>query len=393
VVELFFFDPPRHTDKSPPQQMHGSHGGHTMFHTTIIGRSGFGKSTHLENEILAWPGGFVFLDPHGHSAQRIADTISCIYWDASEGLIQFNPLQNISTAQHHLVASQILYALKAIWADSWGPRLEHILIHSLLVVLANNGSILDIPRLLTDDNYRTKCLRRVHDPAQRRFWRDEFDEWDDRQRNEYTASVLNKVGQFALNPMLARTLSGNTINLTRVMDKGHRLVVSLAKSQLGEEPSHLLGALLVASLYSAAQQRDNTTPVRLFVDEFQNFITESFADILSEARKHGLFLTLCHQYLSQAPEPIIDAVLANVSQITAFRVSAEDAVVLGKEMDIEPALLTNLDKFQTRVSGQYHQVSTFPPAPTQSRLEANRRHTRANYARRELQDTTSARAL
>jgi hypothetical protein len=348
-------------------------------HHEIIGRSRFGKSTYLENLVLSLEGGFVFLDPHGQSAEKIADTIDCIYWDAAEGIIGFNPLKDIPPGQRHLAAAQLVYAFKAIWRDSWGPRLEWILYNSLLVLADNNASILDIPRLLTDYDFQTKCLKRA---SFKDFWLYEFDRWETRQRNEAIGPVLNKIGQFVANPVLSRILRHDSISFSRIMDKGQRLVVNLAKGKLGDEPSHLLGALIVAGFYSAAQGRPFGSPrFDVIADEFQNFATQSFADILSEAGKYGLNLTLCHQYLAQIPEDLLPAVFANVSDITAFNVSAEDAEFLGKEMDIAPELLTELDRFQTRHKGVYHRMATLPPTPGRGRLEAVRRRTRARYAR------------
>jgi hypothetical protein len=350
-------------------------------HLEIIGRSRYGKSTFLEHQILNAPGGFVFLDPHGHSAERIADTIPCIYWDASETGIGFNPL-NVSKGQEHLIAAQIVYAIKAVTGKtSWGPRLNWILYNAVRLAIDNNGTLLDIPTILTDRTFRTRFLRRA---SYRPFWEEEFEAWDDRFRNDAIAPVLNKLGMFKANPVLAGILSHNTINFSKVMQKGQRVVVNLAKGKLGDEPSYLLGALIVSSLYSAAQMSPVGSPqFDLFADEFQNFATQSFADILSESGKYGLNLTLCHQYLDQLSEELVPAVFANVSQIVAFNVSAEDAVFLGKEMDLAPSALCDLVKYRAwvKIGLSKWLMTTSPPVSPQGRLEANKRHTRANYSR------------
>lgn len=348
---------------------------------TIVGRSRYGKSTYLEHQIVDAPGGFVFLDPHGHSAERIADTIPCIYWDASETIIGFNPL-HVPKGQHHLVAAQVVYAIKSVTGEvSWGPRLNWILYNAVRLALDNNGTILDIHTILTDRKLRTRFLRRA---SYRPFWDTEFETWDDRFRNEAIAPVLNKLGMFNANPLLAGILGHNTINFSKVMDKGQRLVVNLAKGKLGDEPSYLLGALIVSSLYSAALTRPvGSEQFDLFADEFQNFATQSFADILSESGKYGLNLTLCHQYLDQLSEELVPAVFANVSQIVAFNVSADDAEFLGKEMDLGPQALSDLPPYRiwVKVGIGRDWRDTDPPVPVQGRLEANKRHTRANYFR------------
>jgi hypothetical protein len=354
-------------------------------HETIIGRSGFGKSTYLEHQILSTAGGWVFIDPHGKSAERIADTYSdraLIYWDVSQTSlrhIKFNPLHHIPKEQHPLVAAQVLYAFKSIFGqESWGPRLNNILYNTIRLILDNNGSLNDITRILTDKTYRSVRLTRSSYVA---FW-DRFESWDDRFRNEAIEPVLNKVSQLDANPVIHGILEGNTLNLKRVLDKGQHLVVNLAKGKIGEEPAHLLGALLLSALYSAAQTRPfDPPPVRIFADEFQNFVTQSFADILSEARKSGLLLTLSHQYLDQVPNDILPAVFANVGRITAFNVSAEDADKLGPEMNVHPSMLTDLTKYEAWQKTGLHTalIKTLPPTEPSGRLNAVRNNTRARY--------------
>ena len=351
-------------------------------HKTIIGRSGFGKSTFLEHLILGTQGGFAFVDPHGQSAQRIADSVPCIYWDASEGLVCFNPLANVSPDKRALVAAQVVYAIKAVAGElSWGPRLNWTLYNAVRLALDNNGTILDIYDILTDKDLRARFLRRA---SFAEYWEGEFARYSDKFRDEVIAPVLNKIGMFKANPLLNKALSDNTISLHKVMAKGQNLVINLAKAQLGDEPAHLLGALIIAGFYNAAQMRPFDPPVfTLFADEFQNFATQSFADILSEARKYGLHVVLAHQFLAQIPKDLLPAVFANVGQITAFNLSADDAAFLGREMDLNPQMLQDLSKFEAwQKTGLVTQlVGTFPPCPTQGRLEGNCKNTRARYAR------------
>jgi hypothetical protein len=354
-------------------------------HEEIIGKSGFGKSTYLEHQILGTEGGWVFIDPHGKSAERIADTYpdrALIYWDVSDTHwkhVKFNPLKDIPKGQHPLVAAQVLYAFKAIFGEeSWGPRLNNILYNTIRLILDNSGSLNDITRILTDKVYRSRLLLNV---SYKPFW-DRFERWDDKYRNEAIEPVLNKVSQLDANPIVHSILSDNTIDLKHILDKGMHLVVNLAKGKVGEEPAHLLGALLLSALYSAAQTREfDPPPVRIFADEFQNFVTQSFADILSEARKSGLFLTLSHQYLAQMPKDILPAVFANVGRITAFNVSAEDAAYLSPEMDLAPIQLSDLPPYVAwRKTGiQSFRIETLPPAEPIGRLDAARTNTRARY--------------
>lgn len=351
-------------------------------HELIIGRSGFGKSTFLENEILEFAKtdfGFFFFDPHGASAERIADTIPCIYFDAATTPFGYNPLKNIPPRQHPLIAAQVLYALKAIFGDdSWGPRLNNILYNAIRLALDNSLSLNDISGILTDKSYRARLLAKV---SYRAFW-ERFERWDDRYRNEAIEPVLNKLSQLDANPTIRNILGRSTFRLLRILAKNQRVVVNLAKGKIGDEPAHLLGALLLSALYSNAQQRAaGSPPFRIFADEFQNFATQSFADILSEARKYGLFLTLCHQYLDQLPDGLAPAVFANVNRITAFNLGAEDATFVGKEMDLNPRTLQDLARYeawqQTRLTREL--IKTLPPAPTSGRLSANQRRTAHRY--------------
>lgn len=345
-----------------------------MAHEYIAGKSGSGKSVYLENHALKNEGGILFLDPHGDSAARVADDRKCIYWEP-DTRIGFNPLKD-TTQGHHLTAERVVSSFKAIWSESWGPRLEHILRNSALILTDNNQNLTDIPRLLTDKSYRTALYKRA---SFRDFWQGEYDRWDDRQRNEYTQSVLNKVGQLSANPLLSRILSTNTIDPARIIRKGQRLIVNLSKAQYGDEPSHLLGGLLLSAFMHAAFEVRQ--PFTIYADEFQNFATDSFATMLSESRKYGLSLVLAHQYLGQLPDSLRQAVFGNVQQFVVFRVGPEDAPLLAKEIDVAPASLLDLVPYEAWVKrGDRQLIKMPPPMPTLGRLEANRAYTSASHA-------------
>ena len=325
--------------------------------------------------------------------EAIADTIECIYFDPSELQLGFNVFENVPQEKRPLVAAQIVASFKAIWGDSWGHRMEWILLNSLRLLLDNNHTLLGLTKLLTDDSYRAHLLRRCSDPIIRAFWDTEFALYDDRFRKEAIAPIQNKVGQLLANPALRNILGQqkSTLNAERIMNKGQRLIVNLSKGTLGEAPSHLLGALLVSGFYEAAQRRatipeNERVPFTIYVDEFQNFATESFADILSEARKFKLSLVLAHQFLGQLPDLLRQAVFGNVGVMTAFRVGAEDAPLIATELGLgNPTALTDLPNFRawTRKGGPFNAeyLETEPPQPTADRLAAVKRFTKASYTR------------
>lgn len=359
-------------------------------HEYIVGKSGTGKSTFLQNLILNNEGGFAVLDPHGDLAEAIADTVECIYFDPTEIPIAHNVLYNVPERQRHLVAAQVVASFRAIWADSWGPRLEWILYNAVSLLIDNNQTLLDIPAVLTDHAYRTQCLKRA---TYRKFWDNEFSAWDDRYRNDAIAPVLNKVGQLVADPNLRQTLGQkrSTLNIERIMKKGQRLVVNLSKGKLGETPSSLLGSLLISAFSQAAEKRanipyENRVPFTIYIDEFASFATDHFATILSESRKWKLSLILAHQFLGQVPPLLRQAVFGNVRKMIAFRLGAEDAPIVAAELGLgNPSALTDLGNFEawTRVGGPYNSelIRTSPPRPTRGRLTKVKRFTRASYCR------------
>jgi len=317
-------------------------------HLYIIGQTGVGKSGLLElltiSDIYS-PYGFAVIDPHGDYAQNILRRIPAervndvLYFNPADTAfpIAFNPMEVLDPKLKTHTSSELVGVLKRMF-DSWGPRLEYILRYSILALLDYpEATMLDITRILTDKKFRNDVLKHVQDPVVRNFWTVEFASWNDKFAAEAVAPVLNKVGAFTANP-LVRNIIGqpkSSFNIRQIMDERKILVVNLSRGLVGEDNASLLGALFVTKMQLAAMSRadisaDQRSPFYLYVDEFQNFATDSFATILSEARKYGLNLTVANQYTAQMPMEVKDAVFGNVGSIVAFRMSADDAGTMQK---------------------------------------------------------------
>lgn len=312
-------------------------------HLYILGQTGVGKSGLLElltiSDVYS-PYGFAVIDPHGDYAQNILKRIpehrikDVVYFNAADTdfPIAFNPLEVYDQRLKTHTCSELIGVLKRLF-DSWGPRLEYILRYSILALLDYpDATMLDITRILTDKKFRTHALTYVSDPVVRNFWHVEFASWNDKFAAEAVAPVLNKIGAFTANP-LVRNIIGqpkSSFNIRELMDQRKILIVNLSRGLVGEDNASLLGALIVTKMQMAAMSRadidvNERAPFYLYVDEFQNFATDSFATILSEARKYGLYLTVANQYTAQMVQEVKDAVFGNVGSIIAFRMSADDA--------------------------------------------------------------------
>jgi len=312
-------------------------------HLYIIGQTGVGKSGLLElltiSDIYS-PYGFAVVDPHGDYALNVLKRIPAerakdvIYFNPADTdfPVAFNPMEVSDPKLKNHTASELIGVLKRMF-DSWGPRLEYILRYSLLALLDYpNATMLDITRILTDKKFRMEVLQYVQDPVVQNFWMIEFASWNDKFASEAVAPVLNKVGAFTANP-LVRNIIGqpkSSFSIRRIMDERKILIVNLSRGLVGEDNASLLGALLVTKIQLGAMSRADIpahqrSPFYLYVDEFQNFATDSFVTILSEARKYGLNLTVANQYISQMPMEVKDAVFGNVGSVVAFRMGADDA--------------------------------------------------------------------
>lgn len=325
----------------------GFHAPDRRQHVYVIGKSGTGKTTLLHNAIvqdIAAGRGVGIIDPHGDLAQSLLDHIprhrsdDVVYFDpnAADYPIGLNLLQNVPVSERHRVASGVVSAFKSLWRDSWGPRTEYILYAAVAAHLdCGNGSLLGVQRILSDDSYRLWVARQIEDPAVRRFWSVEFASYNERFRQEAVAPIENKVGQLLMAPPI-RNLLGQVrrkIDARFMMDNRRIFIANLSKGLLGDDKANLIGSILVTSFQLAAMSRADTEErdrqdFYLYIDEFHNFTTDSFASLLSEARKYRLCMTLGHQYIQQLPPSLIAAVFGNVASLIAFRVGEHDANIL-----------------------------------------------------------------
>lgn len=336
-------------------------------HVYVIGKTGMGKSTLLENMIfddINKGRGVGLVDPHGDLAEAILACIpkhrtnDVILFDPSDSKhpIAFNMLEQVSPELRPIVASGLVGVFKKIFGDSWGPRLEHILRNTVMTLLEiPEATIMSIPLMLTMKSYRQKVVSKIKDPILKKFWESEFEAMGSSGQTEAAGPILNKVGQFLSSP-LVRNIVGqpkNPFSLRWAMDNGKIVIINLSKGKIGEDSSALLGSMMITKFQIDAMSRadipeDQRRDFYLYVDEFQNFATDSFATILSEARKYKLNLVMANQYIDQMNEMVRGAVFGNVGTTVAFQVGIHDAKVLTEVMDEEivmPVDLMNLRKY------------------------------------------------
>lgn len=325
-------------------------------HMYVLGKTGMGKTTLLENlamQDIQSGEGLAFIDPHGETAYKLLDFVpkerinDVIYFDPAdtEFPIGLNVMENVDPDRRHFVASGLMAVFKKIFGpDVWSARMEYILGNTILALLEYpESTLLAINPMLAVKEFRRKVVESVTDPVIKAFWTQEFAKYTERFAAEATPAIQNKVGQFTSNPLIRNIIGQkkSTIDMRKIMDEKKILIVNLAKGRVGEDTARLLGAMIVTKLYLAAMSRvdildeSQRSDFFLYVDEFQNFATESFANILSEARKYRLSLILAHQYMAQLAEEVRDAVIGNVGSIMSFRVGAEDAEFLEKEFGPE----------------------------------------------------------
>ncbi len=325
-------------------------------HVFLLGKSGSGKSTVLFNLVMAdiFAGrGVAVIDPHGDLAEAIIDAMprsrvhDVCYLDVSdtEHPVGFNPLAGVPARRHALAASGVVAAFKHLWGDSWGPRLEHFLYNGVAALLASpRPTLIDLPRLFIDDRFRERIIARITEPIAQRFWYEEFPSYEEKFRIEASAPILNKAGQFSASPAVRNILGQQCpkFDLAFAMDNQRIFVANLAKGAIGEQASNLLGSLIVSHLQLITMARSDRperdrTPFLCHIDELQNFSTDSFAGLLSEARKFGIHFSLATQYSTQLSQRLFSAIAGNVGTLLIFRVSAADAELLAPEFHPLPA--------------------------------------------------------
>ena len=360
-------------------------------HIYIIGKTGTGKSTLIKNMViqdLRLNHGVALIDPHG---DLVEDLLNFIPKNRTNEVVYFNPADkenpvgiNILEAkgedEKHLVASSLISVFRHMWKDFWGPRLEHILYNAVLALMDTPGNtLLGVYRLLVDDEFRKRIVANIQDPIVKMFWVEDYENYDPRFRKEIIAPVQNKVGQLLTSAPL-RNIVGQTkssIDFGFIMDQKRIFLANLSKGKVGEDKSNLLGSTIVTKMYLAALERQNIPEEHrrdfyLYIDEFQNFSTDIFPSILSEARKYRLNLTLAHQYLYQLPDSIKHAVFGNIGTIVSFRVGSYDAKELAEEMspvftseDLED-LENHFISIRLMIDGKMSRAfsaTTLPPTP------------------------------
>ncbi|PJE76509.1 hypothetical protein COV05_04030 [Candidatus Uhrbacteria bacterium CG10_big_fil_rev_8_21_14_0_10_48_16] len=358
-------------------------------HMYVIGKTGMGKSVLLENLTLSdiYAGhGCCYVDPHGDTAEKLIDFIpswrlnDVVYFNPAdlEYPVGFNILEAVDERHKHLVASGMMAVFAKIWENMWSSRMEYILNNTLLALLDNQGqTMLGINRMMSDAEYRKRMVGNVKDPVVKQFWVTEFASWTEKYATEATAAIQNKIGQFLSAGVIRNIVAQvkSTINIREIMDTEKIFIINLSKGRIGEDNSRLLGGLVITKIQLAAMERvdipeDQRLDFYLYVDEFQNFAVESFASILSEARKYRLCLTMAHQYIAQLTEPVRDAVFGNVGTMITFRVGSPDAMFMEAEFmpRFTPEDIINLPKYNIYikllidgVTSQPFSAITLPP--------------------------------
>ena len=318
-----------------------------LHHLYCVGQTGTGKSTLLSNLALhdALNGtGFCLIDPHGDLAKTLHEAIKTphLYWEVADPQcpLGYNPLAKVSAHNRPLVASGFIETLKKQWPDAWGARMEHILRFAILALLEQpEADLRDVVRLLTYKGYRRQVIDRITDPQVLFFWKTEFPALNFQGGGDGISPIANKLGAFLAQPTVRAALCEpeQPLRFRHIMDTGQVLIVNLSKGQLGADIASIVGGLITSTIMLAASTRHSLPelarrPFFLYVDEFPNFTTRSFAGMLSEARKYRLGLVLAHQHLSQTETEVSDAVFGNVGSLVAFRVGSKDAPILARTL-------------------------------------------------------------
>ncbi len=336
-------------------------------HIWTVGKTGTGKSTMLANmaiDDLKKDRGLAVIDPHGDTAEILLDYIpshrinDVVYFNPADRdfPVAINPLEVKNREDAELVVSGLMSIFTKVWANVWSARMEYILRNTFMTLAETpNRTLEDTLRILSSQSFRNKILEKIDDQALIQFWKEEFEQMPPQLQKEAISPIQNKVGQFVTSPMIRRIISSevSSIQLDEIMNEGKILIANLSQGRLGEDNSALLGAMLITKFQLAAMHRvdipeEQRLPFYLYVDEFQNFATDSFIKILSEARKYRLALFLANQYMAQIPMEVTKAILGNAGSLVTFTAGAEDAAILHKEFAevFEENDLINLQRFQ-----------------------------------------------
>ena len=317
-------------------------------HIAIFGATGVGKSTLLRQIAaadIARGDGLLLIDPHGALAEEVLRHIPAwrhnhvAYFHPAdlEYPIALNVLEDVHPDERAAAVDAVVTAMRSIWRESWGARLEIILRHAATALIETpNASLAMLPRLLTDDEYRKRVVARLESPLTRAFFDQRFDAWRETYRNEAIDPVLNKIEAFLSFPAIRNIIgqARSTLHFVHAMDRGRIVIANLSKGVLGESAAHLIGSLLIARVQTAGMARSWTAGARDFhvmIDEAQNFGTDTIATLLSESRKFGISLTLATQYLAGLSDTTRAALLGNVGTLVIYRVGSEDAEALAPE--------------------------------------------------------------
>jgi len=386
-------------------------------HMYVIGKTGMGKSTLLENmaiQDIRNGEGMCFIDPHGSAVEklleyvpedRIKDVVYFAPFDLDQP-IAFNVMEDVGYDKRHLVVSGLMATFKKIWVDAWSARMEYILSNTLLALLEYpDATLLSVNRMYTDKTYRKRVVENVKDPIVKDFWTKEFANYGDRYTQEATPAIQNKIGQFTSNPLIRNIIGQpkSSFDMREMMDDRKILLINLSKGLVGDTNMRLLGSMLTTRIFLGAMSRANLPPAELaaspnfyfYVDEFQNFANDTFSEILSEARKYHLNLIIAHQYVEQMEEEVRAAVFGNVGTTVAFRVGPFDAEVL--ETVFYPQFtkedLVNLGQRQIYLSLMIDGVGSPPfSAVTIPPIEAPARSHRAEVVKASRERYGNARA-
>jgi DNA helicase HerA-like ATPase len=380
-------------------------------HTAIFGATGVGKTTLLLNIVaqdIARGDGLMLLDPHGDFAERALSLVpkhrhnQVCYFNLTDldHPVGFNVLDDVHPDHRALVADGVVSAMRAIWFDMWGPRLEQILRHSAAALIEMpNASLVLLPRLLTEAPFRARIVSRLSNPLTRAFFERQFAGWRDSYREEAIAPVLNKVDSFLFSPAIRNVIGQgrSTLHFEQALARGRIVIANLARGIIGETPAHLMGALLLARVQAAGMARASMPeherrPFHFIIDEAQAFGTEVVAQLLSEARKYGLSLTMSTQFLAGLGEKVRGAVMGNVATLIVFRLGHEDALVLAPEFNrahqaFNPYALRQLGRGEAmiRATGSDDELVHLPPPPDACGLpDTVKKQSRLHYGNRRI---------